>query len=407
MSENADVIVVGGGPSGVAAAIELRRRGVRKVVILDREPYLGGATRHCSHSPFGMLEFGRMYFGASYGRKLEQEARKADVEVRTGHSVVKLAYDGEVTVTSHRGLETLRARRIMYATGAREKPRSARLLSGDRPIGVVTTGTLQTYVAFHGLLPFRRPLIVGSELVSLSAALTCLTHGARPVAMIEPRSHTLARAPLTWFPTLVGIPFYQSTELVDIKGRARVEAVTIRRNGSLETLECDGVLLTGQFTPESSLFLQSTMGIDAGSCGPAVDQDGRSANPMYFAGGNVLRAVETGGWAFREGRSVGAALALDVKRDVGPSEHVPVTFDDPVKLVVPNILRRSSLETAAFTQFQLRFVRRAIGVLTLEIEGRVIWSKRGQWMPERRIQVPIPPTAQRAQQVHFGFREEL
>lgn len=407
MSEIADVIVVGGGPSGVAAAIELRRRGVRKVIILDREPYLGGATRHCSHSPFGMLEFGRIYFGASYGRKLEREAQKANVEVRTGHSVVQLADNGEVTVASHRGVETLHARRIMYATGAREKPRSELLLSGDRPIGVVTTGTLQSYVAFHGLMPFRRPLIVGSELVSLSATLTCLMHGARPVAVIEARPHALARAPLTWFPTFMGIPFYRSTKLVDIKGRTRVEAVTIRRNGALERLDCDGVLLTGQFTPESSLFLLSTMGVDTGSCGPAVDQDGRSANPLYFAAGNVLRAVETGGWAFREGRSVGAALAHDLKRGAGSSDFVPVTFDGPVKLVIPNLLRRSHSKTAAFTQFQLRFVRRAIGLLTLEVEGKVIWSKRGLWMPERRVQVPMPPTAQWAQQVHFGFKEGL
>ncbi|MGZ9724138.1 NAD(P)/FAD-dependent oxidoreductase [Rhizobium miluonense] len=403
----ADVIIVGGGPSGVSAALELRRRGIKEVVLLDREPELGGATRHCSHSPFGMREFGRVYFGGAYGRRLHKEAIAAGVDIRTGHSVVALGDDASLEVTTPHGLQTLKARRLLVATGAREKPRSARLLTGDRPIGVVTTGTLQSYVAFHGLMPFLRPLIVGSELVSLSAVLTCLTHGARPVAMIEQEPHALAREPLAWFPALVGIPFYRSTELVDIKGRARVEAVTIRRNGTLETLDCDGVLLTGQFTPESSLFLQSAMGVDTGSSGPVVDQDGRSANPLYFAGGNVLRAVETCGWAFREGRAVGASLALDLKRDIGPADFVPVTFDDPVKLVVPNILRRSNLEMVAFRQFQLRFVRRAFGTLSLEIEGKVIWSKRGQWMPERRTQVPIPPNAQKAQHVHFGFKEEL
>ncbi|PZV38824.1 NAD(P)/FAD-dependent oxidoreductase [Mesorhizobium kowhaii] len=406
MNMLADVIVIGGGPSGVAAALELRRQGVEKVIILEREPYLGGATRHCSHSPFGMLEFGRVYFGESYGRKLEDEAAKAGVEVRTGYSVVDLEDDGTLRVTSPHGVEEMRASRILYATGAREKPRSARLITGDRPIGVVTTGTLQSYVAFHGLMPFRKPVIVGSELVALSATLTCLMHGARPVAVLEPRPHALARAPLTWFPTLVGIPFHRGTELVDIKGRTRVEAVTIRKNGSEQTLECDGVLLTGQFTPESSLFLKSTMGIDRGSDGPKVDQSGRTVNPIFFAAGNVLRAVETGGWAFCEGRAVGKSLASDLQSGIKASDHVPVTHDDPIKLVMPSILRRADTTSAAFNQFQLRVTRRVKGRLSLEIDGKEVWSSRKVWMPERRILVPIPPQALSAQAVGFRIVED-
>lgn len=401
-----DVVVVGGGPSGVAAAVELRKRGAKRVVLLDREPALGGATRHCSHSPFGMLEFGRIYFGAAYGRKLTREADKAGVEVRTGHSVVELADDGSLLVASGHGLERISAKRVVVTTGAREKPRSARLISGDRPIGVVTTGTLQSYLAFHGLLPFRRPLIVGSELVSLSAVLTCLTHGARPVALIEPRAHALARAPLAFFPTMMGIPFHRGAEVVDIVGRTRVEAVTIRRQGVVETLACDGVLLTGQFTPESALFLQSSMGIDLGSAGPAVDQHGRSRNPLYFAAGNVLRAVETGGWAYREGRAIATAVAEDLQRDPDTGAVVPVTFDAPIKLVVPNILRRTSSTSPAFRHFQLRVLKRVRGRLSLEVDRQMVWQTTGTWMPERRVLVPIPPAALEAQQVHFRFREE-
>lgn len=390
----------------MAAAVELRERGVSKVVLLEREQYLGGATRHCSHSPFGMLEFGRVYFGAAYGRKLEKVAEKAGVEVKTGYSVVKLGAEGTVTVTSSSGVEQISASRIMYATGAREKPRSARLLSGDRPIGVLTTGTLQSYVAFHGIMPFKRPLIVGSELVSLSAVLTCLTHGARPVAIIEPRPHTIARAPLTWFPTLMGIPFHTDTEIVDIKGKGRVEAVTVRRGGVDRTFECDGVLLTGQFTPESSLFMMSDLDLYPRSAGPAVDQDARSVNPIYFAGGNVLRAVETGGWAFREGRTIGASIAVDLTRKLAASDNVPVGIDEPLKLVVPSMLRRTSLPTSSFNYFQLRFSRRAKGRLRLVVDSTVTWSKRADWLPERRVLVPIPPHAQQARLIQFRFTEE-
>ena len=404
--EHADVVVVGGGPAGVAAAVELRRQGVAKVILLEREPTLGGATRHCGHSPFGMLEFGRAYLGAAYGRRLEREAARYGVDVRCGHSVVQMNDDGAIEITSAIGVQTMTADRVLVTTGARETPRSARLLSGDRPVGVVTTGTLQAYVAFHGLLPFRRPLIVGSELVTLSALLTCLTHGVKPVAIIEPGLHALAKAPLTWFPSVVGVPFYRNAEILDIIGRGRVSSVCIRRGNCEETLECDGILLTGQFTPEATLYRQTTMGVDRGSGGPAVDQHGRSSNPIVFSAGNVLRGIETGGWAFREGRSVGAAIARDMTARRDPGQPVLVQFDDPIKLVVPQMLRPGDIGEAALRHFQLRFNRRIKGTVSLAIDDVVVWQCRKLWHPERRILVPIPPAATTAGAIRFVFEQE-
>ncbi|WP_371347736.1 FAD/NAD(P)-binding oxidoreductase [Ancylobacter sp. IITR112] len=403
----ADIIIVGGGPAGVAAAVELRRRGVGRVLVLEREPHLGGATRHCRHSPFGMREFGRVYLGAAYGRRLEREAARAGVEVRTGHSVVRIETGGRVVVTCPRGVETLAARRLLIATGIRETPRSARLISGDRPVGVLTTGALQAYVAFHRLMPFTRPLIVGSELVSLSAVLTCRSHGARPVAMIEPGPQPLVPAPLMAFPRLMGVPFHAGAELVDIRGGGRVEAASVRlADGTMRDYACDGVLFTGRFTPESALLRQSPIGVAFGSSGPAVDPFGRTADRHVFAAGNLLRAVETGGWAFREGRAVGRAIAEDLARDeTGDSVLLPVTFDPPVKLVVPGLIRRGASGVLALPDFQLRFLRRARGRLSLLVDGREMWTANRTWLPERRILVPIPPAVLTAAAVHFRFEE--
>ena len=249
-------------------------------------------------------------------------------------------------------------------------------------------------------------MIVGSELVTLSALLTCLTHGVKPVAIIEPGRHALAKAPLTWFPKLVGVPFHRDAEILDIVGDGRVSAVRIRRGNCEETLECDGVLLTGQFTPEATLVRQATIGVDRGSAGPAVDQYGRSSNPMVFSAGNVLRGIETGGWAFREGRSVGAAIARDLvaRRDAG--QAVLVQFEDPIKLVVPQMLRPDATGEAALRQFQLRFTRRIKGVLSLVIDDVVVWQRRKLWHPERRILVPFPPSATAAGTIRFVFGQE-
>ena len=402
---DADVIIVGGGPAGVAAGLELRRQGVERVMLLDREADLGGATRHCAHSPFGMLEFGRVYIGGAYGRRLTREAVGAGLDLRMRHSVVALAGEGAVEVSHPGGVEQLRARRVLLATGAREKTRAARHLSGDRPIGVITTGTLQAYVAFHGLMPFRRPLILGSELVSMSALTTCLSHGARPVALAEPGPRLLARAPFCWAPRLAGVPVFTGARVVDIKGRGRVEAVVLKlADGSLRSFDCDGLLLSGQFVPEAALSLTAGALLAPGSGAPQIDQFGRTEDPWRFAAGNLLRPIETGGWAFREGRAVASAVAADLGRAAETAPPVVVTFDDPVKLVVPSLMRPNPDNRGrALKQFQLRFTRAAKGKLSLHLDGREAWSKRGQWLPERRVLVPMPAATATAGAIAFRF----
>ncbi|WP_211248617.1 hypothetical protein [Paenirhodobacter enshiensis] len=169
--------------------------------------------------------------------------------------------------------------------------RAQRMLPGDRPLGVLTTGTLQAPVAFHGTMPFRRPVILGSELVSQSAALTCLSHGARPVAMIETGPDPLARAPFRWFPRLAGIEMLCGARILDIRGATtgavagRVEAIRIEHRGIQREIACDGVLLSGHYTPDATLLRMSGHSLAQGGRGRARRCRGAHGEPALFRRG--------------------------------------------------------------------------------------------------------------------------
>lgn len=387
-----DVAIVGGGPAGIAAALGLRRQGVERVTILEREAAMGGVPRHCGHPPFGMREFGRVLTGPVYARRLERAAAEAGVEMRAGTSVVALNPGARIDAFDENGPLEVEAGRALIATGARETSRAGRMVSGDRPVGVITTGSLQHYIYMEGLLPFRRPVIVGTELVSLSAVLTCLKAGIRPVAVVEPRPRPTARRPLALFPRLSGIAMHYGATIADIRGRQRVEAVALRLgDGSLVELECDGVLFTGRFMPESALVRASHLELDEGSGGPAIDQFGRCSDPAYFAAGNVLRPIETAGWSFREGTSIAAVVARDIAGALPrPEATIDIEREEGVKLVVPQRLCRNG-EEGFSTHLQVRAASSSRGWLTVRDASSVLWRRHGSFLPERRILVPIAP----------------
>ncbi len=400
-SSSCRVAIVGGGPAGLGAALALRQRGIDRVVVIEREAEAGGIPRHCGHPVFGWREFGRILSGPVYARRLRDAALAAGVEIRTRSSVTQLHQDGRIDLASPAGLEQLAAERVVLATGLREAPRSARLVGGDRPWGVLTTGALQSFVYLERLRPFRRPIIVGTELVAFSAILTARAAGMRPVAMIEENGHTTARWPSAWMARAFGLPLHLGTRLVEIRGEGRVEAVTVETGGKTATLDCDGVIFTGRFLPAAELVRSGPLRWDSGSGGPVIDQFGRCSDPAYFAAGNLLRAVETAGWCHREGRRVGGFVADDLQGRLPRSpRRIELERGPGIKLIVPQAIEVGLTDPSAM--LQLRVDRDLSGRLTIDAGGQRLWERRLATRPERRILIPlqalsIPPGVDRLQ----------
>jgi len=386
------VLIVGAGPAGLSAATTLAAAGVGTLVV-DREAEAGGVPRHCAHPPYGLAEFGRILQGPDYARRLVARARAAGVRIATGATVMALRPGPVAVVTTAEGVAEIAAERVILATGARETTRAARLTGGTKPAGVVNTGGLQLLVHKAGKAPFRRPVVVGTELVAFSALLTCRKAGAAPVAMIEPGARPVARWPAALLPKLLGAPLLLSTELVAIEGGARVEGVTVRGpDGALRPLDCDGVILCGRFRPDAALARASGLTLDPLTGGPEVDQFGRGSDPAVFVAGNLLRGVETAGRCWAEGRATARAVLDDLAGRLPPHavalrlrvEAEGLAWVAPQRLCAGGIAR-----------VDLRLSRPRAGILSLQGRGFDLPLGRVAGRPERRmgLDVAIPPGA--------------
>jgi NADPH-dependent 2,4-dienoyl-CoA reductase/sulfur reductase-like enzyme len=391
----ADVVVVGGGPAGLAAATELRRLGVGRVVVVEREPDAGGIPRHCGHYPFGMREFRRVLRGPAYAARLVARAAAAGVEIRTRTTVTALHPGGRLSLATPEGLGEIAGRAVLIATGVRETSRAGRLIGGEKPGGVLSTGALQGLVYLNGQRPFRRPAILGSELVAFSALMTCRHAGIRPVAMIEPGPRPTAPAPSALLARAMGVPFLTGTTLAAIVGRERVERIIVAGAEGAREIVADGVVVSGAFRPEASLLRQSHLALDAASGGPVIDLYGRLSDPAYFAAGNLLRAVETAGWCWSEGRRAAHAIAAALEgRLPEPDTGARLRLDGAaLKLALPQVLVPGDPGPGAADRLQVRLSRPARGRLALMRGTACLAARRVDALPERRITLRLPALA--------------
>lgn len=343
------VAIVGGGPAGLAAAQALARRVAGEVLVIDREATAGGIPRHADHPGYGIRDRKRFLSGPTYARKLVDEVLAAGVRILTRTQVTGWADDHTLAATSPEGRLLIRAEATLLATGARERPRTARMVPGDRVAGVYTTGQIQNMVHLQHQPVGERAVIVGAELVSWSAAMTLAEAGCHTEALVSryPKGEAypfFTHPGKLWFRTRV----ISSAEVVAVKGRGRVSAVDIRNvvTGEQRTIECDTVVFTGDWIPDHELVRLAGLELDPANGSPVVDAAMRTSRPGVFAVGNLNHPVETADVVALEGIHVADRLTEYLNGSPWPGDGVRLRVEPPLRWISPGIHRPGDPEPA-------------------------------------------------------------
>ncbi len=345
-----DVLIIGAGPTGMACGLELWRLGIKKVMIIEREKEPVGVPRLCAHIGFGMRDLHRLYSGKRYAGEYKRRLGKTGISLLLETTAMAWAGEREVDVTSPRGLMRVSAGAVLLATGCRERPRSARLVPGYRPLGVLNTGSLQDLVNLYGKRIGQRAVVVGSELVSFSAIHTLRRGGCRRITMVTPfkehQAYGIYKLYKWWssdFP--VKVPVIKNHTVTNILGKKVLEAVEVTdiKTGESRRIECDVVVFTGDWIPEHEIARLGDIEIDGGTKGPIVDQGFRTSRKGIFAAGNLTRGAEPSGVCAVEGRKCARSVKSYLDGGEWPAERMRINVEDPLKWIFPGWVAEQGL----------------------------------------------------------------
>lgn len=346
---NVDVLVIGAGPAGLAAAIAAREAGIENLLVLEREPEMGGILRQCIHNGFGLHRFGEELTGPEYAQRDVDRVKELGVEVRCGTTVLSLDENRfAVAISKQRGVQLFQAGAVVLAMGCRERPRGALGTPGSRPAGIYSAGTAQKLVNLEGYMPGKRVVILGSGDIGLIMARRMTLQGAKVLACVElmPFSSGLNRNIVQCLHDY-DIPLLLSHTVVDIEGQGRLSAVTVaqvdgNRNpipGTEQRLECDTLLLSVGLIPENELSCQAGVELADSTQGPVVDDRLQTNRPGIFACGNVLHVHDLVDFVSAESAKAGKAAADYVMGKTRTGREVALLDGAGVRGVVPQKLR--------------------------------------------------------------------
>ncbi len=385
-------VVVGGGPCGLAAAIELRRLGIEPVTVLEREREAGGIPRHSDHTGFGLRDLRAVLTGPRYAARYRELAGHAGVDLISETMVTGWEGARRLKLTGPQGRREIEPPAVLLATGCRERPRSARLVPGSRPAGVMTTSALQQLVHLRGERIGKRAVIIGAEHVSFSAVATLAHAGASVAALVTdlPKHQSLA-AFRAGAAVRYRAPVRTNTAVTDIRGAERVESVELTEldSGRTREVECDLVIFTADWIPDNELAVMAGCELDPGTLGPLVDPAFRTTRPGVFAAGNLVHPAETADLCALDGRHAAAPIAAYLRGAGEWPAHIRLAARSPLAWVVPNLLGGTGHPPP-----RGRFLVRSQGILrrpriTVRQDRRELWGGRlRRLVPGRSAHIP-------------------
>ena len=344
-----DILIIGAGPAGLAAAISAKENGIDSLLVLEREKDAGGILRQCIHNGFGLHRFKEELTGPEYAQRDIDKAAELGIEIECSTTVLSVSPDHTVTcVSTSRGLQVIHAKAIVLAMGCRERPRGALCTPGTRCAGIYSAGTAQRFVNLEGLMPGKRVVILGSGDVGLIMARRMTLQGAKVLACVElmPYSSGLNRNIVQCLQDY-DIPLYLSHTVTDIRGRERLEGVTVsevdeKRNpipGTEIEFDCDTLLLSCGLIPENELSLGAGVEISPATSGAVVNESFETSVPGIFACGNVLHVHDLVDHVSNESFKAGAAAAAYVRNETRRGSVIAVRDGDGVRGTVPQQIR--------------------------------------------------------------------
>ncbi len=394
--EQKDVVIIGGGPAGLAAAVELHKQGIRDMIILEREEKLGGILRQCIHDGFGLGRFGHSLSGPEYAQAFIDEVEKREIPYETSATVLELTKDRTVTVSTRQGLKQYQAKAVVLAMGCKERSRGALGIPGERPAGVFTAGTAQAYMNLHNRMPGKEVIILGSGDIGMIMARRMTLEGAHVQAVFElmPYPSGLPRNIVQCLEDY-DIPLYLSHTVTEIHGRNRLTGVTIsevgpdRRPipGTEKEYACDTLILSVGLIPENKLLEDAGIVIDPHTNGALVDENLQTSVPGVFSAGNVLHVHDLVDFVSMESEALARNAAAYVKGNGIAPCTLEVHCGEGVGHTIP---QRVSGQKEVSLSLRVRNHYRDCRIVVRQNGTEVAVKKMKKAIPAEMIQFKVP-----------------